>query len=84
MKDITAGKHDTELLSIYKQVVAGVRFNDGSNQTKNRVNNPFKNWWDGLTKIFDFLTTASNWKRIGLGALGAVLLILVAVKAFKS
>lgn len=44
---------------------------------------PIPNPLDFLKKMFDWLTDAKNWKRIGLGVLGAAILIMVILKYFK-
>lgn len=41
-------------------------------------------WTDGLKKVLGFLTTGSNWKRIGEFALGLALVVFGSILLFKN
>lgn len=67
------------LVNTYAQALQGNGLDAGGAVPGLDLPNPLA----GLEKIFSWLTTKNNWIRIGLGVLGAIIILLVAVTWFR-
>lgn len=77
---------DNDLIATYNQLAGGYSVQGGDPGQAIPGEGPvpgLPGWLDSLKKLLAWITDVHNWERIGLFALGAILLILVFVKLFS-
>jgi len=75
---------DAELIQLYSTVYS-IRQAQGAPITGpgSALSGSLPSWTSELGSALGWLTTAKNWQRIGLFALGAIILLVVAIEFFK-